>query len=421
MRIDVLTLFPEMFEGVLGSSILKRAAEPIASPADPAQVREPVVSYHLTNIRDYTQNKHQKVDQPPFGGGPGMVIQCQPVWDAVQAAEAQDPRPATRILMTPQGKRLDQPLVEELAKRPRLLILAGHYEGFDERVIDALAPIEQVSIGDYVLSGGELPAMVLIDAVVRLQPGALGHAESAHYESFSPGTGGLLDYPHYTRPREWQGREVPEVLLSGDHAKIEAWRNAQARQRTAERRPDLLGLTPTEAGPLPTAVIREAGKPDADALDRLYTAAFPTDAEAKLVRLLHRRREAFVSLVAEVGGQVVAHAALSPVELADQPALRGLAGLGPVAVDPIWQGRGLGSAVVRAALREAETAGVRAVFVLGEPAYYGRFGFEPAAAHGFSSDYEAGEAFQVRVLRGPLPEHLRGRVRYSGAFREMFG
>lgn len=244
MRIDVLTLFPEMFHSVLGASILKRAAEPIADPADPSKVRQPVVSYHLTDIRAHTTDKHQKVDQPPFGGGPGMVIQCQPVWDALEAVEASDARPPRRLLMSPQGERLTQAKVEELARGERLLILAGHYEGFDERVIEAVAErpggLEQISIGDYVLSGGELPAMVLIDAVVRLLPGALGHDESAHYESFSPGQHGLLDHPHYTRPRTWEGRDVPEVLLSGDHAKIEAWRRDQAARRTRERRPDLL-------------------------------------------------------------------------------------------------------------------------------------------------------------------------------------
>ena len=238
MRIDVLTLFPEMFAGVLGSSILKRAAEP-------GEGRPPAVEYHLADIRAHTQDKHQKVDQAPYGGGPGMVIQCQPVWDAFQAVQAADPRPATRIHMTPQGKRLDQATVERLAGEPRLIILAGHYEGFDERVLEALRDepggLEEISVGDYVLSGGELAAMVLIDAVVRLLPGVLGHEESAAQESFSDYLHGMLDYPHYTRPRDWQGREVPGVLLSGDHAKIEAWRREASRLRTAERRPDLLG------------------------------------------------------------------------------------------------------------------------------------------------------------------------------------
>ncbi|MCE9592384.1 MAG: tRNA (guanosine(37)-N1)-methyltransferase TrmD [Planctomycetes bacterium] len=233
MRIDVLTLFPEMFPAVLGTSILKRAAQPVGD-------RAALVSYHLTNIRDYTTDKHGKVDKAPFGGGPGMVMQCQPLWDAVQAVEAQDPAPATRILMTPQGRPLRQSIVEELALLPRLLVISGHYEGIDERVIDRLKPME-LSVGDYVLSGGELPTMVLIDAVVRLIPGVLGDDESTHHESFSPGAGGLLDYPHYTKPREWMGMEVPPVLLNGDHAKIEEWRKEQSRERTRDRRPDLLG------------------------------------------------------------------------------------------------------------------------------------------------------------------------------------
>ena len=239
MRIDLLTLFPEMFASVLGASILKRAAED-------SDQRPAPVSYYLTNIRDYTTDKHQKVDQPPFGGGPGMVIQCQPVWDAVHAVEALDPRPATRILMTPQGHRLDQRMVETLAAQPRLLIIAGHYEGIDERVIEKLQPMMEISIGDYVLTGGELPAMVLLDAVVRLVPGALGDDESAHHDSFASGAGGLLDYPHYTRPRTWMDMPVPEILLSGDHGAIDAYRREQARQRTARRRPDLLDEPPAE-------------------------------------------------------------------------------------------------------------------------------------------------------------------------------
>ncbi len=236
MRIDILTLFPEMFTSVLGTSILKRAADPALA----ADGRTPAVSYHLTDIRTYTTNKHQKVDRPSFGGGPGMVIQCQPVWDAVQAVTAQDPRPATRLLMTPQGQPLTQPVVEELATHERLMIIAGHYEGIDERVIQKLAPMREISIGDYVLSGGELAAMVVVDAVARLIPGVLGHEESAHHDSFSPGAQRLLDHPHYTRPRVWEGMEVPDILLCGDHAKIEQWRKEQALQRTRQRRPDLL-------------------------------------------------------------------------------------------------------------------------------------------------------------------------------------
>ncbi|MCC6681995.1 MAG: tRNA (guanosine(37)-N1)-methyltransferase TrmD [Phycisphaeraceae bacterium] len=239
MRIDVLTLFPEMFTGVLGASILKRAADPSLHPDGQVPA-----TYHLTNIRDYTHDKHDKVDKAPYGGGPGMVLQCQPVWDAVQAVEAQQPdiKPL-RILLSPQGEPLTHQRVEQLAAQPRLLLLAGHYEGLDERVIEALSEdggLTQISIGDYVLSGGEIAAMVLIDAVVRLLPGVLGDEDSALHESFSSDLQGGLDYPHYTRPAQWQGRGVPDVLLSGNHAQIEAWRRLQSQQRTSQRRPDLL-------------------------------------------------------------------------------------------------------------------------------------------------------------------------------------
>ena len=239
MRIDVLTLFPKMFEGVLGSSILKRAAEAVPDPKDRSQTRAAVVSYHVHDIRAYSTDKHGSVDDSSAGGGPGMVIQCQPVWDCVQAVEAMDERPATRILLSPQGMPLTQKVVEKLTQHPRLLLIAGHYEGFDERVIQKLAPME-ISIGDYVLSGGELPAMVLIDSIVRLLPGVVGDAASVEHESFSASAEGMLDYPHYTRPRVWLDMPIPEVLLSGDHAKIEAWRREKAKQRTQERRPDLL-------------------------------------------------------------------------------------------------------------------------------------------------------------------------------------
>ena len=171
-----------------------------------------------------------------------MVMMCQPLWDAVHAVEAADARPATRIHLTPQGRRLDQSLVESLATRPRLLLIAGHYEGIDQRVIDALDPME-LSIGDYVLSGGELAAIVLIDALARLLPGVLGHEESAHQDSFGVGDGAgqrLLDCPHYTKPRVWMDREVPEVLLSGNHGAIAQWRLEQRVARTRSRRPDLL-------------------------------------------------------------------------------------------------------------------------------------------------------------------------------------
>lgn len=230
LRIDILTIFPEVFEPVLGASICGRARD------------AGLVQWHATNIRDYAENKHAKVDDRPFGGGPGMVMMCQPIWDAVQGVEAMDHRPATRILMTPQGEPLTQPIVRDLASKDRLLILAGHYEGIDERVIERLEPRE-ISMGDFVLSGGEIPAMALIDAVVRLLPGALGHADSASEDSFEPhGPEGrpLLDCPHYTRPRVWEGMEAPEVLVSGDHARVAQWRLEQSLARTQARRPDLL-------------------------------------------------------------------------------------------------------------------------------------------------------------------------------------
>lgn len=262
MRFDILTLFPEMFGGVLNASILGRAAQAAEQRAD----QPPLAEYHLHNIRDWADNKHAKVDDRPFGGGPGMVLMCQPLYDAVVAVEKLDARPALRILLSPQGKPLDQSLVEELATKPRLLLIAGHYEGVDERVIEELAPLE-ISVGDFVVSGGEIPAMMLIDAIVRLIPGVLGHEESAAQDSFAVrdlamSQGGdtvieresdwqiakspnhqlarWLDCPHYTRPREWRGRNVPEVLLSGDHQAVEAWRRLEMIERTRKRRPDLM-------------------------------------------------------------------------------------------------------------------------------------------------------------------------------------
>jgi len=233
MRIDLLTIFPEMFEPVLATSIPGRARD------------AGLVSWHCTDLRDYSGNKHRRVDDRPFGGGPGMVMACQPIWDGVAAIEASDPTPAVRILMTPQGTPLTQQLVERLAREQRLLIIAGHYEGVDERVVERLKPLE-ISVGDYVLSGGELAAMVLIDAVVRLIPGALGDDQSALQDSFGPaGPQGarLLDCPHYTRPRVWDGVEAPEILLSGDHGAVAKWRLDQQVARTRARRPDLLAPT----------------------------------------------------------------------------------------------------------------------------------------------------------------------------------
>ncbi len=223
MRIDILTLFPEMFADVLGTSIPKRAAE------------KGLVSYHLTNIRDFAVDKHKSVDDKPFGGGPGMVMLCQTLFDAVESVERQSEVRPLRILLTPQGKKFDQSVTQDLARQSRLLLIAGHYEGFDQRIVDGLTPLE-LSIGDYVLSGGELAAMVVVDAVVRLLPGAIGAEDGAADESFADG---LLEYPQYTRPREFRGMDVPEILLSGDHAAIAAWRLEQRRRRTQQRRPDL--------------------------------------------------------------------------------------------------------------------------------------------------------------------------------------
>jgi tRNA (guanine37-N1)-methyltransferase len=223
LRIDILTLFPEMFPPILGTSIPKRAAE------------KGLVSYHLTNIRDFATDAHKSVDDKPFGGGPGMVMMAPVLFDAVEHAEKQDTRPATRILLSPQGRRFDQTVAEELARHERLLLIAGHYEGFDERIIEGLAPLE-LSLGDYVLSGGELAAMVVVDAIVRLLPGALGAEHGAVDETFADG---LLEYPQYTRPREFRDMTVPDVLLSGNHAKIAAWRLEQRKARTRQRRPDL--------------------------------------------------------------------------------------------------------------------------------------------------------------------------------------
>lgn len=224
MRIDLLTLFPEVFEPYLAASIVGRA------------VRNGLVSVRCVSFRDYAHDKHRSVDDRPFGGGPGMVLMCGPVFDALEGMGSGGDGEPDCILLTPQGERLTQGIVAELARKPWLVILCGHYEGFDERIRTGIGARE-ISIGDYVLSGGEPAAMVLIDAMVRLLPGALGDEESASSDSFSDG---LLEYPQYTRPREFRGMKVPEVLLSGDHGKIKAWRREQAIRRTKARRPDLL-------------------------------------------------------------------------------------------------------------------------------------------------------------------------------------
>ena len=222
LRVDILTLFCELFDPFIATSIVGRA------------VANGLVDINLTNFRDFATDRYGSVDDSPFGGGPGMVLMCQPVFDAVEKVRSDGNRGKV-IMMTPQGRVLNQQLVEELAKEDQLIFLAGHYEGFDERIRSDLTDME-VSLGDFVLSGGEIPVMALVDAVVRLLPGALGKDESTSEESFQQG---LLEYPHYTRPREFHGMEVPEVLLNGNHARIEAWRLAQAEERTRLRRPDM--------------------------------------------------------------------------------------------------------------------------------------------------------------------------------------
>jgi tRNA (guanine37-N1)-methyltransferase len=217
MRFDVLTLFPEMFQGYLTQSILKLA------------LARGLVEIHLWNLRDWAKGKHRSVDDRPFGGGPGMVIMPDPVYAAVEAVQQQAPEPGLLVMLTPTGQRLTQDLVRELASHKRLLLLCGRYEGFDERIRLGLQPRE-VSIGDFICNGGEVPAMVVIDTVVRYVPGVLGDAESVTEESHS--SPGRLEYPQYTRPRVFRGMAVPEVLLSGNHQAIARWRQEQSEARS---------------------------------------------------------------------------------------------------------------------------------------------------------------------------------------------
>jgi len=223
LRIDVLTIFPEMFTP-LDSSIIGRARQ------------AGLVDITVTDIRPFSKSKHRNTDDYPFGGGAGMLMMAQPIADAIHAVTP-DPYPGKRILLSPRGKTLTQAMVMELAQQPALLLLCGHYEGVDERVISRYIDME-ISIGDYILTGGELPAMVLIDCVTRLLDGVLGCGLSTQDESFS--ADGLLEYPQFTRPRVFEGMQVPEVLLSGDHARLKAWRREQALSVTAKLRPDLL-------------------------------------------------------------------------------------------------------------------------------------------------------------------------------------
>lgn len=221
MNIHYLTLFPEMYEGVLATSILGRAKE------------KGIVDYHTVNFRDYSGNKHNKVDDYPYGGGAGMVLKPEPVFNAMEAMDLEKP---CVILMCPQGRRFDQKMAEELSREDDIVFICGHYEGYDERIRTLVT--DEVSIGDYVLTGGELASMTMTDAIVRLIPGVLSREESHQEDSFSTG---LLEHPHYTRPREYRGMEVPEVLLNGNHKLIEEWRREESLKRTRERRPDLLG------------------------------------------------------------------------------------------------------------------------------------------------------------------------------------
>ncbi len=227
MKIDVLTLFPAMFAGPLDESIIRRARE------------RGLLEVRLHNLRDWTHDRHRTVDDRPFGGGPGMLLKPEPIFEAVESLRGPDTR---CILLGPAGRRLDQAVVRELAALPHLLLICGSYEGVDERVREFLVD-DELSIGDYVLTNGALPALVVIDAVTRLLPGALGDDTSRREESFADGG---LEYPQYTRPAEYRGLKVPAVLLSGDHAAIARWRAEQARLRTAQRRPD---LAPGRHGP----------------------------------------------------------------------------------------------------------------------------------------------------------------------------
>ncbi|MFH1355482.1 MAG: tRNA (guanosine(37)-N1)-methyltransferase TrmD [Candidatus Omnitrophota bacterium] len=223
MKIDIITIFPKMFEPVLGESMIKRARA------------KGKVKIQLHDLRDYTSNKHRKVDDRPFGGGAGMVMTPEPLFNAVESIKEKNKKSKV-ILLSPQGRRFDQKTAKRLSGYKHLILICGHYEGVDERIRQSLAD-EEISIGDYVLTGGELPAMVLVDSLVRLIPGVLGDKNSLNFESFE---GNLLEYAHYTRPSDFRGMRVPAILLSGDHKKIEAWRKKEAMKRTRQRRPDLL-------------------------------------------------------------------------------------------------------------------------------------------------------------------------------------
>jgi tRNA (guanine37-N1)-methyltransferase len=227
MRIDIVTLFPEVCRAPLSESIMKRAQE------------NRIIDLHIHNLRDWTTDKHHVVDDAPFGGGQGMVMKPEPIFAAVEDLKSQIEDGKSRVvLMSPAGRRFDQRMAKELSQEPHLIIISGHYEGVDHRVIEHLIDLE-ISIGDYVLTNGGIAAVVLVDSIVRLLPGTLGHEQSAEDDSFS--SNGLLEAPQYTRPADFRGWKVPELLLSGNHAEIAKWRKEQALKRTRENRPDLLG------------------------------------------------------------------------------------------------------------------------------------------------------------------------------------
>lgn len=238
VQFDILTLFPEMFHSYLGQGHLKKAID------------RGLVNIQLHNFRDYAPGKRRQVDDKPFGGGPGMLIMCQPVFDCVEAVQALPPHPGRLLMMSPSGQRLSQSLVEQLANEPRLLILCGRYEGFDDRIRQGLKPLE-VSVGDFICNGGEVPAMLIVDSVIRLIPNVLHDETSSRYDSFSHS--GLLEHPQFTRPREFRGMQVPEVLIQGDHAKIQQWQLAESLRRTQERRQDLLTSPPSASPDSPVA------------------------------------------------------------------------------------------------------------------------------------------------------------------------
>ena len=245
MHATVVTLFPELVRPLLEQSVFGRA------------VRRGLLRVDFVNLREFGEGRHRIVDDRPFGGGPGMVLKAEPVLAAVEAARARHVEGARTIYLTPQGRPLDQALVRELATAPGLVLLCGRYEGVDERAIDLLKPLE-ISIGDYVLSGGELAAMVLLDAVARLRPGVLGDEQSPEQDSFGEGEG-LLDHPHYTRPLDVRGLGIPEVLRGGDHGAVARWRHEQALARTRERRPDILARPRGTARPADVGPARSPG------------------------------------------------------------------------------------------------------------------------------------------------------------------